>query len=122
MAQTHNKLVAMILIEASKLPATRLFKRIGGKLRTPNGGMVQAALPGQADLYGWVAGHHIEIECKVGKDSLRPEQKAWRELCQKHGVAYHCAHAETDESIQAAALRAGAWMSSVQSLRGEQCN
>jgi hypothetical protein len=49
--------------------------------------MVRSSLPGMADISGILGPHgqRLEIEVKVGRDRLRPEQKSFGEMIAAHG-------------------------------------
>ena len=71
-----------------QLPHVRLFRR--EILKTViEGRWVKAGITGQCDLYGVVRGGlHVEVETKAIGGRLSPEQKTWREWCQRGDVRH----------------------------------
>lgn len=94
MRQRHKQLANAIRVAAQREFGrnVRLFERHAGLMQLPGGGYVKPFTDGQADLYGWLRVNgramHVEIELKVGKDDLRPDQKDWRKVCEDGGVLY----------------------------------
>ena len=117
MANAHTTLVNKIVQHIGKVPNARAFKRIAGALTTQSGGIVHPALKGQPDIYGFVAtdhgAAHFEIECKVGRDRMRPEQFAWRKLCQDLKVPHVVAHAENIERCTEVANHVAKWVEGI---------
>jgi hypothetical protein len=112
MVQLHKKLAVKIRLEAQRRFGRdiRLFERSTGLLMSPkSGAMVKPFQDGQADLYGWLRvdgiARHVEIEIKVGKDKLRPEQLAWKNTCEDSGVTYFLIHVPATENIDDAVKR-----------------
>lgn len=106
MAQVHSHAVNAIIIGVQRaVPDARVFKRIVGTLRAADDPtrVVRVGERGQCDLYGFVRGRPravpFEIEVKVGKDRLRPEQNSWAEMCRHMGIPYLMVHAGKREDI-----------------------
>ena len=64
----------------------RIFDRFTGMVRSYKGDRVfRSSIKGQSDLYGCFIkdkkSYHFEIEIKSKSDSLRKEQKMWRDIC-----------------------------------------
>lgn len=47
--------------------------------------VITYGLVGSSDILGLHDGRLLSIECKVGRDKLRPAQIAWRDAVLKHG-------------------------------------
>lgn len=64
----------------------RLFKRANGYDETKR---VRYGIVGGCDIHGWLStGRAVEIEVKVGRDKLRPEQEAFRDTALRFGVLW----------------------------------
>lgn len=96
-----------------QLPHVRLFRREIHKA-TIEGRQVKAGIRGQCDLYGIARGGlHVELECKALDGRLRPEQKVWREWCQKGEVPWLLLKPEKGEEPAATVAR---WVSELQQI------
>lgn len=118
MANAHSTLVNKIVQAIGKqAPNARAFKRIAGVLTAPSGATVNPSIKGQADIYGFIkTAHgavHFEIECKVGRDRMRPEQFSWRKLCQDLNVPHVVAHAENIERCTEVANHVANWVAGI---------
>lgn len=91
---THAGLVAAILIRHGADPRWRLWKQPSGMFiaHGPRGDRhVRVGVPGMSDLGGVMldgSGRLISIEVKTGRDRLRPEQAAWRDLMLRAGALW----------------------------------
>lgn len=47
--------------------------------------IVTYGLVGSSDILGLHRGRFLSIECKVGRDKLRPAQESWRDAVIKNG-------------------------------------
>jgi hypothetical protein len=95
------------------LPHVRLFRREILKA-TIEGRHVRAGLKGQCDLYGIVRGGlHVEVETKALGGRLRPEQKVWREWCERGEVPYLLLTVPKGEEPDATVTR---WVSELRAL------
>lgn len=71
-----------------------LFERRNNlMLPTMDGGMIQAGVPGRADIWAVVVlnrqQQHVEVECKRRKGgTLSPKQKDFRAFCAEQGIPY----------------------------------
>lgn len=107
MRQRHKQLANAIRVTAQREfgRRVRLFERHAGLMQLVGGGMVKPFTDGQADLYGWLTradgvAAHVEIEIKVGKDKLRPDQEDWREVCRGGGVLYAVVHVPNGDVLE----------------------
>jgi len=100
---THDDLRKLVLLEASKIEGVRLFPNpnglaVAGKIvkRFTDKGKTYVVIEnprqikfgmgeGTGDLIGFKNERFLSVEVKVGKDSLRPEQKNWIEVVSKYG-------------------------------------
>ncbi len=64
-----------------------VFKNQVGKARALNDPkrILAYGLVGSSDILGLYQGRFISIECKVGRDKLRPAQQHWRDTVLRHG-------------------------------------
>jgi hypothetical protein len=100
---THDDLRKLVLIEASKIQGVRLFPNpnglaVAGKVvkRFQDNGKSYVVIEnprqikfgmgeGTGDLIGFKNEKFLSVELKVGRDTLRPEQKNWIEVVSKYG-------------------------------------
>ena len=115
MATTHTDLVnAVMLAVTQAIPGAVAFRvetgstfhrcaRCGTPAPTRRYGIV-----GSCDVRGYLPnGRGFEIECKVGTDRLRQDQRNWRDMCARIGVVWFEARAHgADEVFHAARLAA----------------
>jgi len=74
-----------------------------------DGRPIKFGIPGGADIHGWLmGGRALEVEAKVGRDTLRDGQPAFRATAERFGVLYIEAHAasKSDADLDAAVERA----------------
>lgn len=95
MGQAHTDLINQILLEASTIPNVRVWpnptgvaQAIGDEKRFITFGLV-----GSSDIIGIMrcasgVGAFLAIECKVGSDRLRKNQKYFQAMIEKHGGLY----------------------------------
>ena len=96
-----------------QLPHVRLFRREILKA-VIEGRHVKAGITGQCDLYGVVRGGlHVEVETKAISGRLSPEQKTWRDWCQKGEIPWLLLKPEKDESPEATVQR---WVEELRQL------
>lgn len=88
---TESQLQAALLLAAPAcLPELRLFRRNVAKAKL-HGFVVQFALPGQCDLYGYTrSGRVIEVELKAAGKKIKSgsDQDKWRAWCLSWGVPH----------------------------------
>lgn len=87
-----------LLAHLQKKGSVYIYERRNNlQLFTADGGLIQAGVPGRADIWAVVerqiepeAGQvHIEIECKRRKGgTLSPAQKDFRAFCAEQGIPY----------------------------------
>lgn len=74
----------------------RLFRRNVARVADRNGNYFRCALPGQADLWGFVTINSLavlcEVEIKVGRDKMSDLQISWLNLVKKMGGITVIAH------------------------------
>lgn len=92
----HTKLVGEILVAASALPATMVWKNNTGKLPLPGGGMIVFGLKGSADILGASRGHPIAIEAKTGTGRQRDQQVKFQRAWEAAGGLYILARSVED--------------------------
>jgi hypothetical protein len=64
-----------------------VFKNQVGKARALDNPsrIIAYGLVGSSDILGLHQGRFLSIECKVGRDKLRPAQESWRDTVRRHG-------------------------------------
>lgn len=94
----ENKIQSEILEAVGSRKDCRLFRNHVGKLKDQFGKWHSfGLLPGSGDLIGWkslvIGQEHVgktvavflSIEVKSASGSLRPEQRVWQEVVERHG-------------------------------------
>lgn len=80
---THSDLVNEILLYLA--PLGLCWNNNTGAFRNPAGQLVRFGLKGSADILACIKGRFVAIEVKVGRDRLRPAQKAFAEAVVRSG-------------------------------------
>lgn len=93
-AKKHQKLLdsAMWKLQKHFGKDIMVFKRVVGKFKMKNNGIISCGIQGQADLYGFLKSKNhampFEIEIKTGDAVLTKEQESWKKLCKRIKVFY----------------------------------
>lgn len=92
---------ALLLAAPRELPNVRFFRRNVGVAKM-RGTTVSFAVPGQCDLYGYLrlTGRVVEVELKSATGTLGPEQRDWRDWCEKWGIPHIVLKAKKDETVE----------------------
>ena len=81
----------ILLLFNNWYPNSRIFKRNVGAVKIDNR-WIKFGVRGQADLWGWIVVNdrpiHLEIEVKVKRDELKPDQEHWKNLCIENRIIY----------------------------------
>jgi len=87
-----------ILRTFGTLPWLRIYHRTVGVFRAIDSPrrIVKVGEPGQADLWAFVNGLHIEIEVKSPTGRQSKDQKNWQATVEKHGCVYILARSVQD--------------------------
>ena len=99
MANLHSELCNRVIktVQGALGNDVRIFKRHMGLAFTERGQPMKLGVPGQCDLWGYVSSRPravpFEIEVKVGRDRVRPEQGAWHAVLEHLGVPVMVLHA-----------------------------
>ena len=98
MSPTAHDITNGLLFELPRRFPMRAWRRnvFAAKIPDPHGGPARfvrsTQLPGEADITGILdisgIGCRVEIEVKAAKDSLRPAQKVFGDMIQRHGGIY----------------------------------
>lgn len=80
---THSDLVNEILLYLA--PLGLCWNNNTGALQDRTGRLVRYGLKGSSDILACIKGRFVAIEVKVGRDRLRPEQKAFAEIVARNG-------------------------------------
>lgn len=96
---THQEFVNKLLKHLS-IAGCRVWANQTGVAQTlKTGHVIRYGLKGSADITGIISGgKRIEIECKVGKDFLKPEQINFRKMIESLGGIYIVAR-NIDETV-----------------------
>lgn len=96
----HSNLIAEILIALSRKPNVRAWKNETG-MAFRGDAPIRFGLKGSADILGIIgpSGRFLAIECKVGKDKQREEQKNFEAMITKLGGLYILARSAEDVKI-----------------------
>lgn len=106
------------------LPNVRIFRRNIMAAHLSGGHFVRAGIPGQCDLYGYIArpiGQRsllalpIEIECKGARARWTDQQKMWRAFCEEWRIPYLALEARKDDTPGATIIR---WVEETRALVG----
>jgi len=94
---THGELVNKVLVTFGARQEARLWKQVTGVFEAPNGAKVRVGLKGCADITGVRNdGKRLEIECKVGHDTQKEQQKKFETMIQWMNGKYMLVR-ETDD-------------------------
>lgn len=87
--KSHTGLVADVLLAIGSRPDVRVWKNATGVAKIDDR-VIRFGLKGSADIIGILApsGRFLAIECKVGRDSQRPEQKNFQAMISLMGGLY----------------------------------
>ena len=94
---THSELVNRILAYLS--PMGLCWSNNTGALKDGNGRLVRYGLKGSADILACIKGRFVAIEVKVGRDRLRPVQKAFAEAVARNGGVVILARSLEDVAV-----------------------
>ncbi len=124
MANLHSELCNRVIktVQGALGNDVRIFKRHMGLAFTERGQPMKLGVPGQCDLWGYVSSRPravpFEIEVKVGRDRVRPEQGAWHAVLEHLGVPVMVLHAANEEAFREAAQDAAAWVTGLKTAPG----
>jgi hypothetical protein len=91
---THSDLVNSILLELA--PIGLCWNNNTGALRDKTDRLVRYGLPGSADILACIKGRFVSIECKVGRDFIRKNQRDFAGAVARNGGIYILARTVDD--------------------------
>lgn len=92
---THGDLVNEITLVLSELGALA-WKNATGALKAADGRLVRYGCVGSPDVVACISGRFVGVECKVGRDQHRPEQKSFAAATDRAGGIYILARSVDD--------------------------
>lgn len=98
---THSDLVNTCLLLLSRYGFAH--KNNTGALRDAQDRLVRYGLKGSADIYSCLSGRFVVVECKVGRDRQRVEQRKYQLAVEAAGGIYILARSEEDVTDRLAA-------------------
>ena len=86
MALSHSNLIKLVLIELSHARVATAWQNDTGVARSMDGcRVIKFGLKGCSDIVGITKdGRFLAVEIKVGKDFLKPEQIAFKEMIERN--------------------------------------
>jgi hypothetical protein len=92
---THSDLVNEVTLALSDMGALA-WKNATGALRDASGRMVRYGCIGSPDVLACLAGRFVGVECKVGRDRQRTEQRAFAAATERAAGLYILARSVDD--------------------------
>lgn len=96
---THSYFQNKVCLAIQKaFPHARIENRTNGVFRGLKGNeIVTVGVKGRYDVFIMLGALHLELEIKVKKDRLRPEQLKWQETCERLGIPNFVCHCKSKE-------------------------
>jgi hypothetical protein len=92
---THTDLVNKVAVALSEMGGLA-WRNNTGALKAADGRLVRYGCVGSPDVVACISGRFVGVECKVGRDQHRPEQKAFAAATGRAGGLYILARSVDD--------------------------